>query len=429
MRSRVRRGMAFCFILSVLVSCAGVGHAREASHWSTAWAAAMLRAPVPANAVRPDTQYAPKLAGQTLRQWVMLSAGGRRIRVRLSNVFGDRPLRIAAASVGKRAENSDVLNASTLRALRFAGRKSVVIPAGAVRDSDPVDLPVRAGETLGISLYVADAATASTWHPDARRTNQISPPGDHLGAATMPVASTTGAWLWLTGVDVQTNRPLPVLVAFGDSITNGFRSTSGATRNYPHALARRLHELQPACRMAVLNLGIDGNEISADDGGYGQGIPMEQRFKRDVLSQRGARFVLLLGGINDIGESTIALHAHGATPDYRTIAANVIAAQKKIIEEAHAAGLHVIGATLPPFEGADDAYSKAGNEARERINDWIRHYTGFSGVADFDVALRDPAHPARLRPELDSGDHIHPDDAGYAAMAAAVPLAVLGCGQ
>jgi lysophospholipase L1-like esterase len=384
---------------------------------------------VPANAAlaRPRLD-APTLHDQTLRQMVVLGAGGRRLRVRLSNAYGRQPLRIDAAGVGRHADGTAVsLDAASLRALRFGGRRALVLPPGAVRYSDPVDLPVHAGETLGISLHVTEAATPATWHFDALRDNFISPPGDYTATPAMPVAATTGAVLWLSGVDVQADAPLPVLVALGDSITNGFQSTRGAAHGYPQMLGRRLRELRPACRMAVVDAGIDGNEIADRDGGYGPGDSMERRFRRDVLGQHGVRYVLLLGGINDIGETTMVLRPQGRALDGPAVAANVIAAQRRIIAQAHAAGLRILGATLPPFEGTWNAYSAEGEQARRRVNDWIRHHARFDGTVDFDAALRDPAHPARLRPDLDSGDHIHPNDKGYAAMAAAVPPALLGC--
>jgi len=407
---------------------AAAGHACDAGRWNAAWMAAMLPAPVPANAAlaRPRLD-APQLHGQTLRQLVVLEAGGQRLRVQLSNAYGTRPLRIDAASVGVHAGSSASPDAANLHELRFDGRRALLLPPGAVRDSDSLDLPVRAGETLAVSLHVADAAAPATWHPDALRDNFVSPPGDYSAVPAMPVAATTGAVLWLSGVEVQADARPPVLVALGDSITNGFRSTRGEARSYPQVLGRRLRELHPACRMAVVDAGIDGNEISDRDGGYGPGDSMERRFGRDVLGQRGVRYVLLLGGINDIGETTMALRAQGSALDGAAVAANVIAAQQRIIAQAHAAGLRILGATLPPFEGTANAYSAEGEQARRSVNDWIRHRARFDGVVDFDAALRNPAHSARLRPDLDSGDHIHPNDRGYAAMAAAVPPALPGC--
>lgn len=421
---------AACFaFFAGLCLCSGISRAQDTQHWSTVWAAAMLHAPVPANDVRPMAQVAPRLHNQTLRQLVTLSAGGRSIRIRLSNAFGDQPLRIDAASVGRSVDGkTGALDASTLHALSFNGKPAVVIPRGGVRYSDPVDLPVRAGEMLGISLYVAGAVVPSTWHPDARRDNFISTSGNYTANAVMPVGLKTGAVLWLSGVGVQTDHPFPVLVTLGDSITNGYRSRLDARHGYPQDLARRLRTLHPACHVVVVDVGIDGNEISGKDGDYGQGPYMEGRFERDVLAQHGVRFVLLLGGINDIGETTMALRIRGATLDGDAIATNVIAAQRSIIAKAHAAGLHIIGATLPPFEDTlGGAYSAAGEQARERINHWIRHDAKFDGVVDFSAVLQDPVDPERLRRVWDSGDHIHPNDKGYAAMAAAVPPALLGC--
>lgn len=416
----------------LLLALTGGVHADNPGAWSTVWTTAMLASPVPASAVRPGAMTAPRLQGQTVRQTAVLSAGGQRIRIRFSNAFGHHPLHIGAASVGRQVAGGKPgqLKGATLHALCFDGRRDVVLPPGAVRYSDPLDFPVHGGDTLVISMYVAGEAVPGTWHVDAVRANLISTPGNYTAAALMPVAATSGSTLWLAGVDVQADKPLPVLVTLGDSITNGFHSTVGAARGYPEALARRLRGMRPACRVAVANVGIDGNEMSDRDGGYGPGEGMAARFGRDVLGQSGVRYVLLLGGANDIGETTMALRAQGHALDdkgARTIAANVIAAQRKVIEEAHAAGLRIFGATILPFEGTRGAYSAAGERARQQVNDWIRHRAGFDGVIDFDAVMRDPAHPARLRPDLDSGDHIHPNDRGYAAMAAAVPPASLGC--
>ena len=425
----IKRCIAVFLAILLGMPAASASPAHGGSHWNAAWMAAMLPAPVPANAAlaRPRLD-APRLHDQTLRQMVVLSAGGERLRIRLSNAYGTLPLRIDSATVGRHAGGTaSSVEVAGLHALRFAGRRALVLPPGAVRYSDPVDLEVDAGDILAVSLHVMGTVTPATWHPDALRDNFISPPGDYTAVPAMPVATTTGAALWLSGVEVQTDAPLPVLVALGDSITNGFRSTRGRARSYPQVLGQRLRERRPACRMAVVDAGIDGNEIADRDGGYGPGDSMERRVRRDVLGQRGVRYVLLLGGINDIGETTMVLRPQGKMLDGTTVAANVIAAQRRIVTQAHAAGLRVLGATLPPFEGNANAYSAEGERARQHVNDWIRHHAHFDGVVDFDAALSDPEHPARLRPRLDSGDHIHPNDLGYAAMAAAVPPALLGC--
>ncbi|MBN8924422.1 MAG: hypothetical protein BGP10_01895 [Rhodanobacter sp. 68-29] len=427
----IRRYVAVAALVLAAALQPGAARTHDRSQWSTVWATAMMQSPLPPSAIRPATLTTPTLNGQTLRQMALLSAGGSRIRVRLSNTFGRQPLRIDAASVGRTVADGAAgqLDPASLHALRFDGRADVVVPPGAVRYSDPLDLAVQGGDTLGISLYVAGTAMPSTWHQDAVHDNLISTPGNYTAKAAMPVAAKTGDTLWLSGVDVQADTPLPVLVTLGDSITNGYRSTPGTASGYPEQLARRLREQRPACRAGVVNTGIDGNEMSGRNDGYGPGEDMATRFGRDVLGQSGVRYVLLLGGVNDIGETTSALRPQGRTLDDRTVAANVIAAQKEVIAKAHAARLRVYGATILPFEGTQNAYSEAGERARRQVNDWIRHHAGFDGVVDFDAVVRDPAHPARIRADFDSDDHIHPNDKGYAAMAAAVPLSWFGCRQ
>ena len=415
-----------------LVASAGAGEVRYAVHWSTVWATAMVRSPVPANAIRRVVQAAPQLSHQTLRQMIVVSAGGSRIRVILSNNFGKLPLRIYAASIGRLlvgGKNGQIA-AATLRVLRFGGRRDVIVPPGAERYSDPVHLQIHAGNVVAVSLYVAGVATPSTWQPDARWNNLISPPGDYTDKPVMPVERETGATMWLAGLQVETRRPLPVLVALGDSITNGYRSNVDAAESYPQQLARRLHDIYPTCRLAIIDMGIDGNEMSERDGDYGPGESMVRRFKRDVLDQSGVRYVILLGGINDIGETTMALRAEGKRLDARSaqiIAARVIAAQRKLVEQAHAANVRIFGATLLPFKGTQGAYSRAGDQARREVNDWIREHAPFNAVIDFAAALRDPSDHARLRPRLDSGDHIHPNDRGYGVMAKSVRPSLVGC--
>ncbi len=244
----------------------------------------------------------------------------------------------------------------------------------------------------------------------------------------MPVASTIGSNDWLSGVEVEPDLPTSAIVTLGDSITNGFRSTVNADRRYPDLLARRLREADKGvCRHAVLNAGIDGNQVSAFYGTFGQGQSMRKRFRRDVLAQQGVRAVLLLGGINDIGEPTMAAARQHRHVDSNALAGHVIDGLREIIAQAHAAGLRIYGATVLPFAGTQGAYSAAGEQARATINDWIRHHAAYDAVIDFDAALRDPAHPLQLRHEFDSGDHIHPNDAGYRAMASAVPLQLFAC--
>jgi len=283
---------------------------------------------------------------------------------------------------------------------------------------------VHAGERIAVSIYVPGRAEPASWHVDTREVQSLSAAGDHTLDADFIGATQAQGDDWLSRVDVMTSSPTPVIVAFGDSITNGFRSSVGAS--YPEQLARRLSDA--GCAMPVINMGIDGNQVAGALGNFGQGEPMLQRLAPDVLAVSGAKYLLLLGGINDIGEPTMAAHNAGkAQPDADALSKPVIAALQRIAQHAQQHGLKVYGATLLPFGGTDGAYTPQGEAARQAINDWIRHAKVYQGVLDFDAALRDPAQSERMQARLDSGDHIHPNDAGYRAMAEAIPLTWLGC--
>jgi len=376
------------------------------------------------------TQKAPILDDVTLRQMVRIGIDGRRVRIRLANTFGAQPVTLDAVSIGRQAAGGgSTLEKSSLRTLHFHGRAAATIPPGETIDSDPVRLDVHANDMLGINIHVAKATVPSTWHPDPVHDQYLSARGDFTASATMPVAQTIGATLWLSGVEVAAAVPTSAIVTLGDSITNGYRSTVNANSRYPDALADRLHDADRhgTCRHAVLNAGIDGNEVTSSDGALGPGESMVQRFDRDVLGLRGVRFVILLGGINDIGEPTMAARKRGEAVDGHLLAAHVIAGLQAIVAKAHAAGLRIYGGTILPFAGTQDAYSAQGELARETVNAWIRHRAAYDGVIDFDRAMRDPAQPLQLHADLDSGDHLHPGDSGYRAMAAAIPLSLFDC--
>jgi lysophospholipase L1-like esterase len=299
----------------------------------------------------------------------------------------------------------------TGHAVTFGGAPSVTIPAGERAWSDPVRLRVADGTDLAVSLHLAAATGPATWHPAAQCTGCYCAAGDHAadpdaGAFTQQSTS----WFFLDGVDVLNPAVRGAVVAFGPSTTDGIASTPDTNGRYPDLLAARLRRLPPGARMSVLNAGIAGNKLLADAGTSGRSAL--DRFLRDAAGQSGARAVILWEGTNDVATRP------GLPLDVIT------GAYQRIIALAHSRGLRIVGATLQPHEGAW-YYSQAGNRLRAAVNDWIRWSGAFDGVADFDQVLCDPRHPRRLLPGYDSGDHLHPNDAGYRAVAESVDLAAL----
>ena len=348
---------------------------------------------------------------QTLRQIVHASIGGDRVRVVLSNAFGSAPLSVGAAHLALREKDAAIAPKSD-RVLTFAGSPSTTIPAGAVIVSDPVNLTLPAFADLAIDLYLpgdtASSTSPLTTHAGAQQTSYVSPAGDHTGAADMPVMTMTQSWFFLSRVEVAASEQVGAVVTFGDSITDGTRSTPNSNSRWPDQLARRLAAQN--IKMSVLNEGIAGNRVLGD----GAGVNALARFDRDVLVQTGVTHVIVLESINDIG-----LARDNPWPT----AADLIAGQRQLIERAHARGLKIFGATLTPFEGA--AYwTRDGEAKRAALNEWIRTGKAYDGVIDFDLAVRDPAAPTKLQPQFNPGDNLHMTDAGYQAMASAIDLAL-----
>jgi lysophospholipase L1-like esterase len=301
------------------------------------------------------------------------------------------------------------------RALKFSGSASTTIPPGAVIVSDPVDLTLAAGADLVVDLYVPGDTAASgspvTMHTGANQTSYVSSSGNFAGSDTFPVATTTPSWFLLARVEAVAPPATRVIVAIGDSITDGTRSTPNTNNRWPDLLAKRLGQ-SAGPRMAVLNAGIAGNRVLTD--GAGQNILA--RFDRDVLTQTGVTHVIVLEGINDIGQGR-------ANP--LPSAADLIAAHTQLIRRAHARGLKIYGATLTPFEGAG-YWTAEGEAKRAALNDWIRTSKEYDGVIDFDAATRDPNQPTKFLAPYNSGDNLHPSDAGYQAMANAIDLSLFG---
>lgn len=375
-------------------------------------------APAPATPPPPAGQaFAPlpftHFTNQTLRQVVHTSIGGPKARVVLSNAYSAAPMTIGAGSIALHDKKGTIQTGSS-RALTFSGRATITIPANAVVYSDPVELTVPPMADLAIDLYLPGATNtqaALTMHTAALQTTYISETGNHVGAATLPAVATIQNWFLLTGVQVVSPDATGVIVAFGDSITDGTRSTPETNNRWPDHLARRLLSQSPALKMGVLNAGIAGNRVLGE-GLFNAGINALARFELNALSQPGVTHIIVLEGINDIGNARL-----NPTPT----AEDIIAGHRQLIERAHARGLKIYGATLTPFWGAA-YYTDVGEAKRQAVNEWIRTSKAYDAVIDFDKATHDPSEPKKFLAAYDSCDHLHPSDAGYKAMADSIDL-------
>jgi lysophospholipase L1-like esterase len=391
--------------------------AQQGDHWVGTWMVAHIgrpqNPPPPATATAPAPTPFVHFNNQTLRQIVRTTIGGTRARVVLSNAFGTVPLTIGAAHLALRDKDSAIVPASD-RALTFSGKPTMAIPSGAILVSDPIDVAVPAMGDLAIDLYLpgnTDAASPLTTFTNALQTNYVSETGNFAGASAFPVIARTPGWFVVSRIEVLAPQAVGAVVTVGDSITAGSRSTPDTNNRYSNHLARRLATLPTP--MAVLNAGIGGNRVLTE-GAYTAGINVLGRFERDVLAQPGITHAIVLEGINDIGNAR-----ENPTPT----AQDLIAAHKQLIDRARTRGIVILGATLTPFEGAM-YFTQVGEAKRQALNEWIRTSRAYDGVIDFDEATRDPSHPARFLLQYDCGDHLHPSDAGYKAMADAIDLAL-----
>ena len=361
------------------------------------------------------------LHDQTIRQVARISVGGRRVRIVLSNAYGKAPLRIGAASVAL-AQNGSAIRPHSLRRLTFAGQPSASVAPGAPLVSDPVDLAVPDLARLAVSLHLPQATPASTFHWDGRETAWLAP-GEQTRAARIDTAQagvqTTTARLLLSSIQVEAVEGAPAVAILGDSITDGASASLGGDTRWPDVLAERL----APHGVAVLNAGISGGRLLAD----GMGESAVARFGRDVLDQPGVRAVIVLIGINDISWPGTAFARQEKRPTLEALTRGYA----QLIAQARRRGVRVIGATLTPFAGAlpgtplDDYYQVEKDALRQQLNAWIRGSGSFDAVLDFDARARDPAQPLRLLPAYDSGDHLHPGDAGNRALAEGIDLSLL----
>ncbi|MGZ5199835.1 MAG: SGNH/GDSL hydrolase family protein [Telluria sp.] len=395
-------------------------------HWVGTWGAAPAGLPLQAQLLTFNDQ--------TLRLIVHTSIGGSRVRVRVSNELGTKPLRIGSAHIARR-QTGAVTVPGTDRVLTFGGAESVTIPPGAPVLSDPVELDVPALSDLAVSMYLPGRVEANTIHATAFQTNYVSLPGNFTGSAALPTDHTITSWPFLTEVDVDAPGSAAI-VALGNSITDGSNTTVDTNHRWPDLLALRLQTTRDLARetraghaalvgingrLGVVNRGIGGNRLLRDPGEQPLfGKAALARFDRDVIATAGAQYLIVLIGINDIGHpgtGTIPI-SESVTPQ------DLIAGYRQLIARAHEKGIPVYCGTLTPFEGTifPGYYTPEKEAVREAVNDWIRSSDEFDAVIDFERAVRDPAHPTRMLAAYDSGDHLHPNDLGMQAMANAIPL-------
>jgi lysophospholipase L1-like esterase len=353
----------------------------------------------------PSGDAAEGVSDRTVRMIVRPHEEGNQVRLRFSNAYGEKDVTFAEVRLAER-EKGAAIDKDTDIPVTFAGRRAVTLSPGREVMSDPLSFPVKKGEDLAVSVYVSGDSGAATWHRIAKQTSYLSEQGNHTrDRQGEGYTDTISSWFWLTGLDVGASpKHQGAVVAFGDSITDGTRSTQDANHRYPDFLQERLDAAR--IEKSVLNAGISGNKLLRDDAVYGESAL--KRFDRDVLAQPGVTDVILLEGINDIGHDP-----HNYDAD------QIIGAMKQLIDRAHARGLRIYGGTLLPFEGTTTPgyYTEEGEATRDKVNHWIRSSGAFDGVIDFDRALQDPEHPDRLNPAYDSGDHLHPNDTGYEKMA------------
>jgi lysophospholipase L1-like esterase len=417
----------FAALVLNFIPAALTAHAESKTHWIATWATAQELAPtvpdvpnVPSTVKRPNfrgnhanARPVPltDLCDKTIRMTARVGVGGHKIRVELSNAFGKKPVVIGAAHIAMKGEGS-ALVAGTDRSLTFSGHQEVTIQPGVVVTSDPVDLSLPDSSSVTVSLYVKSSDGTPPTHALGLHTTYLAK-GDETASPEMPASSiTTTSYLWLSGIDVLAPTDRFTIVALGDSITDGFRTTVDTNRAWPTLLQDRLLSTAGSPEASVLNEGISGNEVLQD----GAGVSALARFDRDVLSRPGVRWIVLLEGINDI-------NIHGQIEGEGALKAeDLIAGYRQLIARAHMHNIKVMGATLTPEEGVWLA-GPIGEATRQTVNEWIRTPGNFDAIVDFDKVLRTPGHAAKLRSELDPGDHIHPNDVGNELMAREFVLA------
>jgi len=413
----LRRLAAIALAAGLVFSIASV-RAADNGKWIGTWAAS----PQPlwnADFLAP-INFPRNLWNQMIRQIARVSVGGNQVRVELSNEYGSQPLVIGAAHIAL-SDGGAAIKAGSDRVLTFSGNEWVTIPPGAPMISDPVELSVAPLSSVVVSLFLPEVTPTTTMHWDARQTAYIAA-GNKVGDPDIKPDSKIESRLFLSGILVDAPADARAIVTFGDSITDGDGSTLDANHRWPDLLAERLQAADRA-PVAVLNEGISGARVLTDR----MGVNALARFDEDVLSHPRADTVILMMGINDIGWPDSVLEPRLPAPS----AEDIIDGYEQLIARAHAHGMRIIGATLTPFAVAfkgtplEGYYNADKEEKRVAVNEWIRNSGAFDGVIDFDAVVRDPAQPKRMLPAYDKGDNLHPNDAGYKAMAESIDLGLL----
>jgi len=379
--------------------------------WIATWGASQ-QIPEPQNALPPDD-----LRDATVRQIFHLSAGGAEVRVHLSNAFGTRPLHFTSVYIARPlSTKSAAIDATTDKALTFAGSSEVTIPPSAEFVSDPIEFRVSALSHLAVTFHLDTPPSPETGHPGSRATSYYVH-GDSVAAANLHDSKRVDHWYQVSEIDVLSAAGGSAIVALGDSITDGHGATTNANDRWTDVLAARLQASPGNPGIGVSNQGIGGNHLLTD----GLGPNALARFDRDVLAPAGVRWLIVFEGVNDLGGLT---RTGEVTPaEHAALVKRILAAYNQLIVRAHAHGLRVIGGTITPYVGSDYYHPGPLSEAdRQTVNHWIRTAGQFDAIIDFDKTVADPQHPDQMLPIYDSGDHLHPSPAGYRAMGEAVPL-------
>lgn len=407
---RKRISVLALFGLMVALWFGSIASAQEAQNlnWVTTWSMSPSTLPP---SLLPEDAITDAFDNQTLRLIAHVSAGGEMVRIRLSNTHGDKRLNIGAATIALQTSDAQI-DPSTLTPLTFGGSKTITIARGGLVFSDPVPFDLPDLSNVSVSLFLPEASGLATSHLASMQISYLAD-GDFSDALTLPEAQELTAWSYLSAIDVGRDDEISAIVTLGDSITDGVGSSTSSNNRWPNYLARRLQQSKGSLDFAVVNAGLSGNRVLHESSPrFGENLQV--RFERDVLALSGVSHIVLLEGINDLGMSELGL------PEQEVSADEVIAGYRQIIARAHAKGIKVIGATLTPFEGAV-YYTEEGEQKRQRINAWLRGENEFDGIIDFDIPVQDKEHSARLIPEF-TADNLHPNDAGYAAMAAVIDL-------